>query len=125
MSSLETEVRESVNENISSKSHEEGSNVEVVQIPEEYICPITRALMEDPVQAADGFTYEREAIDRWIREGHYSSPMTGARLADGSLITNHTFKALILKFKTQLPKRQRENQIRRDYELAMRLTEEG
>jgi hypothetical protein len=29
-------------------------------VPEDFLCPITMDLMEDPVQAADGFTYERK-----------------------------------------------------------------
>jgi len=32
-------------------------------------------LMIDPVIAADGFTYEREAIELWL-QGHDTSPRT-------------------------------------------------
>ena len=34
-------------------------------------------LMEDPVLAADGFSYERAAIQDWFTKGHRSSPKTG------------------------------------------------
>jgi hypothetical protein len=34
--------------------------------PSAYLCPITHAIMEDPVLAADGFAYERKAITRHI-----------------------------------------------------------
>ena len=32
------------------------------------LCPITKALYVDPVIAADGETYERTAIERWITD---------------------------------------------------------
>ena len=43
---------------------------------EEYFCPITCEIMEDPVVAADGHTYERTAIAEWL-EHHDLSPLTG------------------------------------------------
>lgn len=36
-------------------------------IPGYFLCPITLVTMENPVIAADGHTYEHEAIERWIR----------------------------------------------------------
>ncbi|CAM9603071.1 unnamed protein product [Ectocarpus sp. 4 AP-2014] len=43
------------------------------------LCPITRCPMEDPAVAADGYTYERTAIERWLSE-HDTSPVTGKAL---------------------------------------------
>ena len=40
---------------------------------DEFSCPITRELMRDPVIAADGHTYDREAIEMWLRN-HNTSP---------------------------------------------------
>ena len=34
--------------------------------PPEYECCITYGLMQDPVLAADGFSYERVAIEKWF-----------------------------------------------------------
>ena len=34
---------------------------------ESAVCPITLELMRDPVMAADGHTYEREALLRWLK----------------------------------------------------------
>jgi len=45
-------------------------------------------LMDDPVMAADGFTYERAAIVDWLARGNASSPMTGAALGDTALMPN-------------------------------------
>jgi hypothetical protein len=47
---------------------------ELLAIPEVFVCPITMEVMRDPVIAADGHTYEREAIENWLRRGHRTSP---------------------------------------------------
>jgi hypothetical protein len=44
-------------------------------VPDQYLCPITCEVMNDPVIAEDGQTYEREAIATWVA-GHGTSPMT-------------------------------------------------
>lgn len=33
-----------------------------------YLCPITTEVMDDPVIAADGYTYERSAIEEWFKK---------------------------------------------------------
>jgi hypothetical protein len=33
-------------------------------IPDEFLCPISREVMDDPVLACDGFTFERNEIER-------------------------------------------------------------
>lgn len=33
-----------------------------------YLCPITTEVMEDPVIAGDGYTYERTAIEQWFKK---------------------------------------------------------
>ena len=42
----------------------------------------------------DGFTYEREAISKWL-EDHNISPKTGEPLQSKALIPNHLCRALI------------------------------
>ena len=49
-----------------------------VSIPDAFMCPITFALMDDPVLIADGMTYERRAIEQWLQKGNATSPLTGA-----------------------------------------------
>lgn len=44
-------------------------------IPNEFMCPITMIMMKDPVLATDGYTYEKEAIQQWLRSNTIS-PMT-------------------------------------------------
>ena len=43
--------------------------------PKEWYCPITHELLRVPVQAKDGFTYEKEAIEKWFQTST-KSPMT-------------------------------------------------
>lgn len=41
-----------------------------------FACPITGELMRDPVVAGDGHTYDREAIEMWLRK-YEISPKVG------------------------------------------------
>ncbi|XP_069030628.1 WD repeat, SAM and U-box domain-containing protein 1 isoform X1 [Embiotoca jacksoni] len=63
--------------------------------PDEFLCPITRELMREPVIAADGYSYEREAIESWISTRNRSSPMTNLPLLTTLLTPNHTLKMAI------------------------------
>ncbi|KAL8579829.1 hypothetical protein ACOMHN_048106 [Nucella lapillus] len=62
---------------------------------DEFLCPISMAIMRDPVIAADGYTYDRSAISAWLQQGKASSPMTNARLPHRNLLPNRTLKTLI------------------------------
>lgn len=68
---------------------------ELAAIPPEFVCPITHALMTDPVVAADGNSYERLAIEAWFRRGRPSSPLTNELLPHTSLIPNNSLKKVI------------------------------
>jgi WD40 repeat protein len=65
--------------------------------PDEYYCPIRHEIMRDPVIAADGYTYEREAIQAWIDSGKRTSPMTNAPMGHFELTPNRSLKMLIQK----------------------------
>ncbi|KAM9398073.1 WD repeat, SAM and U-box domain-containing protein 1-like isoform 1-T1 [Salvelinus alpinus] len=69
-------------------------------VPDEYLCPITRELMKDPVIAADGYSYEREAIESWIATKNRSSPMTNLPLQTTLLTPNRTLKMAIGRWRT-------------------------
>jgi hypothetical protein len=60
---------------------------------EEYdaVCPITLRSFREPVVAADGRTYEREAIVRWITE-HGTSPFTRQPLNVNDLLPDYQVK---------------------------------
>ena len=57
--------------------------------------------MCDPVSTADGHTYERAAIKRWLSKGKRTSPLTGAVLESTALIPNHALRKLIEEHKKQ------------------------
>jgi Mg-chelatase subunit ChlD len=60
-----------------------------------FLCPITQAVMTDPVIGSDGITYERTAIEQWFSLGHTTSPVTRAPMTSQSLVPNYALKALI------------------------------
>ena len=66
--------------------------------PNEYLCPITMMLMKEPVLLSDGFTYEKSAIENWLK-GHNKSPMTNGVLESTVLTPNRQLKKLIDDFK--------------------------
>lgn len=59
--------------------------------PDDLVCPITQELMVDPVIAADGHTYERHAIERWLASKR-TSPKTGGEIETCMLFPNHLLR---------------------------------
>jgi len=57
-------------------------------------CCITKAILRDPVVAADGHTYEREAILNWFEHSN-RSPMTNKELDTQELKPNHAIKSIL------------------------------
>lgn len=74
--------------NITSKADQ------AVNLPSEFYCPITHAIMRVPVMAADGFTYEEQAIRRWLAS-RSTSPTTGEELPHDGLALNRALRSLI------------------------------
>jgi hypothetical protein len=68
-----------------------------VDVPKEYVCPITLKLMEDPVILEDGHSYDRKAIERWLRTNR-RSPTTNEILNSKHMISNYSLKSLIEAF---------------------------
>ena len=75
------------------RTHEEMDSV-----PDDLLCPITHELMENPVIAADGHSYERSAINAWLQKEN-TSPMTRETLANKTLMPNRTLKKVIREHK--------------------------
>jgi len=51
-------------------------------IPKDLLCPISGEIMQDPVIALDGYTYERTNIKQWFSQGNTISYKTGEKIAD-------------------------------------------
>ena len=56
--------------------------------------------MEEPCIAGDGHSYEKEAIERWLRSRD-SSPKTNERMHTRQVIPNHGLRSLILAWKAR------------------------
>eukprot|EP00967_Tisochrysis_lutea_P109214 scaffold169851_cov33-Tisochrysis_lutea.AAC.1 len=65
-------------------------------IADEYVCPITAELPLDPVTAEDGRVYERSAIERWLKSGRQTSPVTNNPMGS-RLLPSHQVRASIEK----------------------------
>lgn len=66
-----------------------------------FICPITHELMRDPVIDPDGNSYEREAIEGWLRQNG-TSPITRAPLSINDLRPNRALKQAIEDYRQSL-----------------------
>ncbi|KAI3808902.1 hypothetical protein L1987_24865 [Smallanthus sonchifolius] len=69
--------------------------------PNHFICPILKDVMVDPCVAADGYTYDRRAIEQWFEESD-SSPMTNLPLTSRSLTPNYTLLSAIIEWKSTI-----------------------
>eukprot|EP00658_Telonema_sp_P-2_P062162 TRINITY_DN5082_c0_g1_i1.p1 TRINITY_DN5082_c0_g1~~TRINITY_DN5082_c0_g1_i1.p1 ORF type:complete len:330 (-),score=109.35 TRINITY_DN5082_c0_g1_i1:555-1544(-) len=61
------------------------------EVPERFLCPITDRPMTEPVNASDGATYERQAIQGVFdtQRTQCRSPVTGEKMVDWELVPNH------------------------------------
>ncbi|KAJ9189151.1 hypothetical protein P3X46_000481 [Hevea brasiliensis] len=64
-------------------------------VPSFFLCPILQEIMHDPQVAADGFTYEGEALRGWLENGRETSPMTNLKLSHLHLTPNHALRLAI------------------------------
>lgn len=74
-------------------------------VPSYFLCPILQEPMKDPHVAADGFTYEGDAIRGWLDGGNDASPVTGQPLAHRELAPNLALAAVIQDYYTVMTKR--------------------
>lgn len=73
---------------------------DIVNAMDAFLCPITREVMSDPVICADGHTYERNAIEHWLRSNS-RSPQTNTNLTSRVLIPNHAMRNAIESMRHQ------------------------
>jgi len=70
---------------------------------DELSCPITGEMFIDPVVAADGHTYEKNAFVRWMEERQVS-PLTNLPLKSSNFVPNTNLKKLVESFEPTLHK---------------------
>jgi hypothetical protein len=73
-------------------SHDDSTTIPVV-----FCCPITKALMKDPVLMKDGCTYERTAIAQALGRNP-ASPITRAPLSMNDAVPNRALRDAIERF---------------------------
>ncbi|PRQ60125.1 putative protein kinase RLK-Pelle-RLCK-IXb family [Rosa chinensis] len=73
----------------------------LLRTPSHFVCPILQEVMTDPRIAADGYTYEEEAIQGWFKSGHSTSPMTNLELEHCNLVPNYALQFAIQQWQLQ------------------------
>ena len=67
---------------------------------DKYLCPITRQIMIEPVVDALGNTYDKEAIQDWLKNND-RTPKTNEQLPNKDLTPNKAIKAEIIEYKEE------------------------
>ena len=81
----------------------------------DWLCPISLTLMTTPMVAADGYTYEKTAIEQWLQT-HTTSPMDRSPILDRRLYKNTALMVVIQAWKSLNPE-----VVRKDQELDRQL----
>jgi hypothetical protein len=75
--------------------------LESIEVPPVFICPISLDPMQDPVTLCTGQTYERYNILKWFSLGHCTCPTTMQELWDDTVTPNKTMQQLIYSWFSQ------------------------
>ncbi|CAO2838760.1 unnamed protein product [Amaranthus hypochondriacus] len=86
---------------VADSARESASNAQSAT-PAHFICPIRKDVMEDPYVAADGYTYDRKAIEQWLTEND-TSPTTNQTLPHKFIMPNTTLLEAIKQWKSKRP----------------------
>ncbi|KAJ0964075.1 hypothetical protein J5N97_029197 [Dioscorea zingiberensis] len=66
---------------------------------ESFYCPITRDVMEEPVEVSSRQTFERKAIEKWLADGNSTCPLTMLPLDTSILRPNYSLRKAIEEWK--------------------------
>ena len=72
-----------------------------LDIPDDYICPLTLEMFIYPVMDRYGNNYERSAIMTWFANGNTTCPLTRRELKPSDLVTNSNLKSQIDEFRKE------------------------
>lgn len=105
---------------------DEDHAVRLMPVPDNFLCPISAAIMVDPAATVDGCVYERQYIERWFRErrqqGHnITSPITGLALPSATLMPLVALQRAIEVYLAHRPELKREHMAGRSFEEAAQL----
>jgi hypothetical protein len=84
-----------------------GSNgdAHAVGPPDEFLCPISCEIMEEPVTTLAGNTYENTHIMAWFRT-HQTDPLTNTKLSSKRLVPNNSLRSQIQAWTQANPREQ-------------------
>ncbi|XP_050371425.1 putative E3 ubiquitin-protein ligase LIN-1 isoform X1 [Argentina anserina] len=107
--SSQASITSSVINPVKAMSSSEGSQgnyveegVDLSSIPQDFLCPLSGELFEDPVTLETGQTFERSAIRVWFDEGNRTCPVTGRALESLAVpLTNLILKRVIRSWKSE------------------------
>lgn len=69
----------------------------MTEIPEEFVCPITKEVMVYPYITAAGNTYEYAAITEWLKKSNLD-PLTNLPLKDTKIFPNNSLRSQIISW---------------------------
>eukprot|EP00439_Symbiodinium_sp_Y106_P049247 s3050_g6.t1 len=100
--------------------------VRLMPVPDSFVCPISAAIMVDPVATVDGSVYERNYIERWFREkrqegNRITSPITGLELPSATLMPLVALQRAIEAYLAHRPELKREQMAGRSFEEAAQI----
>jgi len=76
-------------------------------IPKEFICPISKMILFEPVKAKDGIVYEKELIVQCIKDGK-NSPVSNQRLYSADLEDDITTQVMVEEYLERCPQHKAE-----------------
>ena len=109
MNTIKTETTSKINSLNTNNEYED-------EIPDDIVCPLTNKIMSEPVFAADGYSYECEAIQKYFVNANASnrnvkakenknkeilSPKTNQPFQHTNIAPNHNLKQRIEKYHSQ------------------------
>ncbi|XP_050939644.1 putative E3 ubiquitin-protein ligase LIN-1 isoform X2 [Cucumis melo] len=87
-----------------SRSRSSENVTHMVRPPKDFVCPITGQIFSDPVTLETGQTYERRAIQEWLKRGNTTCPITRQPLSSTVMPkTNYVLKRLTTSWQEQHP----------------------
>lgn len=73
------------------------------EVPSDYICPISKKLMLEPVIAADGCTYDKQSLADWQAAGNTTYPDSSCAIDANMMLPNTLLRAQISQWKRLHP----------------------
>jgi hypothetical protein len=77
-------------ESLTSKT--EAASILGIEVPSEFICPITLEVMSHPVKTPWGIHYDRKAAHAWLKNGSNTCPLTRRPLHKNDLVLDLVLK---------------------------------